>query len=215
MPPVTMCVCSCCENLLRQQTSSQRSNPCSLESISILLRIVLYFTLLCGRHVTRWVVVGAAQTKQCQTCCCSSTEPEFNLMCLESFQYVQRCVSCVLQKIYDGKKNVVPEVWEVLDKIKDFSEKVQSSVYFCSGFVTLMLLAVFNASVANFLHHSLRWSSFMRFNNIHILKYQEQDQGLSEKVQYFVYFCTCGPTLMLLMVFSALVLSCMSTTFTF
>ena len=30
---------------------------------------------------------------------------------------------CV-QKIYDGKKNVVPEVWEVLDKIKGFSNKV-------------------------------------------------------------------------------------------
>ena len=30
-----------------------------------------------------------------------------------------------LQKIFvDGKKNVVPEVWEVLDKIKAFSNKV-------------------------------------------------------------------------------------------
>lgn len=29
-----------------------------------------------------------------------------------------------LQTIYDGKKNVVPEVWEVLDKIKGFSNKV-------------------------------------------------------------------------------------------
>ncbi|KAL0028857.1 hypothetical protein WJX77_001267 [Trebouxia sp. C0004] len=30
------------------------------------------------------------------------------------------------EKIYDGKKNVVPEVWEVLDKIKGFSDKVRS-----------------------------------------------------------------------------------------
>ncbi len=29
-----------------------------------------------------------------------------------------------LQKIYDGKTNVVPEVWEVLDKIKGFTNKV-------------------------------------------------------------------------------------------
>jgi len=35
-------------------------------------------------------------------------------------------VICV-QKIYDGKKNVVPEVWEVLDKIKGFSDKVSQA----------------------------------------------------------------------------------------
>lgn len=34
-----------------------------------------------------------------------------------------------LQTIYvDGKKNVVPEVWEVLDKIKAFSNKVSSLI---------------------------------------------------------------------------------------
>jgi uncharacterized protein YlzI (FlbEa/FlbD family) len=35
-------------------------------------------------------------------------------------------VICV-QKIYDGNKNVVPEVWEVLDKIKGFSDKVSQA----------------------------------------------------------------------------------------
>lgn len=38
---------------------------------------------------------------------------------------------CVVQKIYDGRKNVVPEVWEVLDKIKDFTEKVQMQCMCC------------------------------------------------------------------------------------
>ncbi len=31
----------------------------------------------------------------------------------------------MLQKIYDGRTNVVPEVWEVLDQIKAFTDKVR------------------------------------------------------------------------------------------
>ena len=31
-----------------------------------------------------------------------------------------------MQQIYADGKNVVPDVWEVLDKIEDFTEKVRS-----------------------------------------------------------------------------------------
>lgn len=33
------------------------------------------------------------------------------------------------KEIYSDGKNAVPEVWEVLDKIKDFSEKVRSGAW--------------------------------------------------------------------------------------
>lgn len=37
-----------------------------------------------------------------------------------------RTVWCALQKIMVGDRNVVPDVWEVLDRIKNFSEQVRS-----------------------------------------------------------------------------------------
>lgn len=37
------------------------------------------------------------------------------------------------KEIYSDGKNAVPEVWEVLDKIKDFSEKVRSGSWVRSG----------------------------------------------------------------------------------